>query len=73
MPRGSDILQNLQNLFFKYPKIDYQGFAFSCRHYAAENPTTCDIQIVDLFGLSKFKEGQCPPGPPWKEFPCYNL
>ena len=63
--RGPDISQNIQKIFKKYPKIDYRAFASSRHHYAADNRTACDIyNILDLFGLSKFKGGQCPPAPP---------
>ena len=37
--RGSDISQNIQKIFKKYPKIDYRAFAFSRRPYAADNRT----------------------------------
>ena len=59
--RGPDISQNIQQIFKKYPKIDYRAFASSRRHYAADNRTARDI--LDLFGLSKFKGGNAPLAP----------
>ena len=68
--RGPDISQNIQQIFKKYPKIDYRAFASSRRHYAADNCTARDIQNFGPVWVVKIQGGgQCPPGPPDKNIP----
>ena len=57
--RGPDISQNIKKIFVKYQKIDYRAFAFSHRHYAADNRTVCDIQHFGPFWVVKIQGGQC--------------
>ena len=71
--RGPDISQNIQKIFKKYPKIDYQAFASSRRHYAADNRTARDIQNIGPFWVVKIQGGQCPPGPPDKTIPAHCI
>ena len=61
--RGPDISQNIQQIFKKYPKIDYRAFASSRRHYAADNRTTRDIQNFGPFWVVKIQGGQYPLAP----------
>ena len=71
--RGPDISQNIQNIFKKYPKIDYRAFASNRRHYAADNRTARDIQNCGPFWVVKIQGGGAmpppPPGPPDKNIP----
>ena len=55
--RGPDISQNIQQIFKKYPKIDYRAFA---RRIIVLHVT---FKILDLFGLSKFKGDNAPLAP----------
>ena len=71
--RGPDISQNIQNIFKKYPKIDYRAFASSRRHYAADNRTARDIQNIGPFWVVKIQGGQCPPGPPDTNIPAASM
>ena len=70
--RGPDISQNINNYLKEYPKIDYRAFAFSRRHYAADNRTARDIQNVGPFWVVKIQGGQCPLAPLIK-YPCPSL
>ena len=72
--RGPDISQNIQNIFKKYPKIDYRAFASNRRHYAADNRTARDIQNCEPFWVVKIQGGGAmPPGPPDKNIPAQVL
>ena len=62
-PRVSDISQSIQKIFKNYPKIDYQAFASSRRHYAADNRTARDIQNLGPFWVVKIQGGAMPPWP----------
>ena len=68
----SRYLTKKQQIFKKYPKIDYRAFAFSHRHYAADNRTARDIQNVGPFWIVNIQGGQCPPGPPDKNIPAHR-
>ena len=59
--RGPDILKTSKK-GLKYQKIDCRAFAFSRRRYTLIAPRA-PYQILDHFGLSKFK-GAMPPVPP---------
>ena len=68
--RGPDISQNIQKIFQKYPKIDYRAFAFSRRHYTQRIIVPhATYNILNLFGLSKFKGGNAPLAPLIKNIP----
>ena len=60
--RGPDISQNIHK-FKKYPKIDYRAFAFSHRHYTADNRTARDIQNFGPFWVVKIQGGNAPLAP----------
>ena len=69
--RGPDISQNTQHSFKKYPQIDYRGFAFSSRHYAAANRTARGIPHFGPFWVVRIQGGgQCPPD---KNIPVIDL
>ena len=70
--RGPDISQNIQQIFKKYPKIDYRAFAFSRRHYTADNRTARDIQNFGPFWVVKIQGGQCPLAPLIKNIPAHR-
>ena len=55
--RGPGISQNIQQIFKKYPKIDYRAFASSRDHYVADNRTARDIQHFGLFWVVKIQGG----------------
>ena len=61
--RGPDISQNIKEILKKYPEIDYRAFAFSRRHYAADNRTVRDIHNFGPFWVVKIKGGAMPPPP----------
>ena len=67
--RGPHFSQNIQK-GLKYPKIDCRAFAFSRRHYAADNRTARDIPT---FWVVKIQGGQCPTSPPAKNIPAKTI